>query len=91
MLCDRIHAIKDEGGVRAILGVISLAKKHGADPVNEACKVAIDVGVPTYRFIRRWIERHRPDQAALRQIDPLIRELTNYRDLFNQMTENQER
>ena len=37
-----------------------MAKKHGAVPVEEACRVAMDLGAPQYRFVRRWIERHPP-------------------------------
>ena len=42
--------------------------------------------LPTYRFVRRYLERRPAPQLALRQIDPLIRELTQYRDLINRMT-----
>ena len=89
-LCEQIHFKKSEGGVRSILGVLSLTKKYGPGPIEEACRIAIDVGVPDYRFVRRWIERNAPEQIALRQIDPLIRELTNYRDIINQRTETQQ-
>ena len=44
------------------------------------------MGVPTYRFVRRYIERRMVPQLSLRQVDPLIRELTQYRDLINHMT-----
>ena len=50
--------------------------------VNEACAAACDLGQPTYRFVRRYLERCPRPQLALRQIDPLIRELTQYRDLI---------
>jgi hypothetical protein len=58
--------------------------------VDAACAAAIDMGVPTYRFVRRYIERRVAPQLALRQIDPLIRELTQYRDLINHMTKETE-
>ncbi len=49
---------------------------------------ALDLGVENYRFVRRYLER-RP-QLSLRHVDPLIRELTEYRDLINLKTkENQ--
>ena len=41
----------------------------------------MEIGVPEYRFVRRYLER-RP-QLTLRQVDPLIRELTEYRDFIN--------
>jgi hypothetical protein len=37
--------------------------------------------VHEYRFVRRYLER-RP-QLTLLQVDPLIRELVEYRDLIN--------
>jgi hypothetical protein len=36
-----------------------------------------------YRFVRRYLERRPHPQMFLRQIDPLIRELTEYRDFIN--------
>ena len=44
--------------------------------------------VHEYRFVRRYLER-RP-QLTLRQVDPLIRELTQYRDLINLKIQEQE-
>ena len=89
-LCAEIHGRKEEGGVRRIQGVLSLVKKHGAPAIEDACGAALEIGVPDYRFVRRWIEHHPPAPLALRQVDPLIRELTLYRDLFNQETETHE-
>jgi transposase len=86
VLCTQIYHRDGECGVRRILGVQALARKHGADAVDEACGVACDLGVPTYQFVRRYLERRPPAHLSLRQIDPLIRELTHYRDLITQMT-----
>lgn len=86
-LCSKIHQRREEGGVRAIQGVLSLVKKHGAPAIDDACEAALELGAPEYRFVRRWIDRHPPAPLALRQVDPLIRELTLYRDLFNRETE----
>ena len=77
--------------MRRIQGVLSLAKKHGVAPIEEACRVALELGVPEYRFVRRWIERHPPAPLTLRQVDPLIRELSLYRDLIDQRTGTENR
>lgn len=61
--------------------MIALAKKHGVAAVDDACAAALDLGVENYRFVRRYLER-RP-QLSLRHVDPLIRSLTEYRDLIN--------
>lgn len=77
--------------IRRILGLTSLARKHGAALTDEACAVALELGLPAnpYGFARRWLER-RP-QLTLRQVDPIIRQLTLYRDFIDQKTqENQE-
>ena len=74
--------------MRRILGVLSLVKKHGATPVEHACGVALEMCVPTYRFVRRYLERQQAElPLTLKQVDPLIRELTQYRDLIDRRTE----
>ena len=70
-----------EDGIKA-----ALAKKHGPAVVDEAAKAALDLGVPTYRFLRRYLERRLPAPLTLRQVDPLIRQLTLYRDLIDRKT-----
>jgi hypothetical protein len=51
--------------------------------VNDAALAALELGVPTYRFLRRYLERRPPVPVTLRQVDPLIRQLTLYRDLID--------
>ena len=87
MLCDSLNHHQGEPGIRRILGVLSLAKKYGTTAVEDACSAALEIGVPEYRFVRRYLER-RP-QLTLRQVDPLIRELTEYRDFINLKTKEQ--
>ena len=82
-ICDHIHRHDGEAGVRRILGVLSLARKHGPAVVEDAAKAALDLGVPTYRFLRRYLERRPPVPLTLKQVDPLIRQLTLYRDLID--------
>lgn len=86
VLCRQIHAREGEVAVRRILGVLSLARKHGAEALGDACTAAAELGLPTYRFVRRYLERRPSPQLSLKQIDPLIRELSHYRDLIAQRT-----
>ena len=86
-LCAAIHRRDGEPGVRRILGVLSLVKKHGAAVVEVACTAALELGVADYRFVRRYLERHAPAPLTLRQVDPLIRELTHYRDVIARKTQ----
>jgi hypothetical protein len=73
-----------------VLGLLALAKKHGAPTVDAACATALDVGVPTYRFVKNYVQRGALPQLRLKQVDPLIRELTEYRDLIERMTRRAE-
>jgi transposase len=89
-LCDAIHRQQGEVGVRRILGVLSLAKKYGTAAVDEACAAALDMGVQEYRFVRRYLERCPQAPLSLQQVDPLIRELVQYRDFINYRTKEVE-
>jgi hypothetical protein len=44
----------------------------------------------TLRFIRHYLERRRPVPLTLRQVDPLIRQLTLYRNLIDRRTGDSE-
>jgi transposase len=85
--CEALHRHHGEAGVRGILGVLALAKKFGVAAAEDACAAALELRIYEYRFIRRFLER-RP-QLTLRQVDPLIRELTQYRDLINTKIQEQ--
>jgi transposase len=83
-VCDAIHHRQAEAGVRRILGMLSLAKKYGCARTDQACCAALELGVTEYRFVRRYLERSPQAPLSLKQVDPLIRELTEYRDLIQQ-------
>ncbi len=91
VLCRQIHRRDGETGVRRILGVLALARKHGGEAINDACRAANELGVPNYRFVRRYLERRPPAHLSLVHIDPLIRDLTQYRDLIAQMKQEDSR
>jgi len=86
VLCRGLHREYGEAAVRRILGVLSLARKHGAASVDDACGAALQVGSCEYRFVRRYLERQPQLPLSLRQVDPLIRQLTEYRDFIEQKT-----
>ena len=85
-VCDHIHRHDGAAGVRRILGVLALARKHGPAVVEQAANAALEFGFPTYRFVRRYLDRRPAPPLSLRQVDPLIRELTFYRDLIDRRT-----
>jgi hypothetical protein len=82
-VCEHIHRTEGLLAPRRILGVLALARKHGPALTEEAAHFALDAGVPSYRFVRRYLERVKAPAVALTQIDPLIRQLTLYRDLID--------
>jgi transposase len=86
ILADQIHRREGSPGIRRILGLLALARKHGVAAVDDAAKAALEMGAPSYRFVRNYLERRPPLPLSLRQVDPLIRQLTLYRDLIDQRT-----
>jgi hypothetical protein len=103
-LCEAIHARQAETGdpangssfagwqtgERRILGVLSLTKKYGCAACEQACAAALELGATEYRFVRRYLERTPAAPLSLRQVDPLIRELVQYRDLIQQRMQFEE-
>jgi transposase len=90
-LAERMYERGGQTEIRRILGITSLARQHGAALTDDACAAALDSGVPEnpYRFVCHWLKRKTP--LTLRQVDPIIRQLTLYRDFIDQKTqENQE-
>jgi transposase len=85
-VCTYIHDHEGAAGVRRILGVLNLAKQYGPAAADEAAKAALELQVPTYRFLRRYLERRPAAPLTLKQVDPLIRQLTLYRDLIDRTT-----
>ena len=49
-------------------------------------EAALEIGVPTYRFLRQYLDRRPAVPLTLKQVDPLIRQLTLYRDLIDRKT-----
>ena len=89
-VCDAIHARQGELGMRRIQGVLQLVKQYGSVASDDACAAALELRVPEYRFVRRYLERSPQAPLSLRQVDPLIRELTQYRDFIQQRIQFEE-
>jgi hypothetical protein len=83
-----MHRNQGEVAVRRILGVMSLTKKYGVASTDDACAMALETGANEYRFVRRYLERNPQLPLSLRQVDPLIRQLTLYRDLIETRTQD---
>jgi transposase len=76
-----------EAAVRRILGLLSFTKKYGVARVDDACAAALELEAYDFRFVRRYLERSSQAAVSLRQVDPLIRQLTLYRDLIEERTQ----
>jgi hypothetical protein len=85
-LCRALYDKDGAPAIRRIQGILSFTRKYGPARVDEACATALDFHVIDYRFVRRCLERNAQLPLDLRQVDPLIRELTTYRDLVQQRT-----
>ncbi len=87
----RMYEEEGQVAVRRMQGLLTLAKKHGPAVVDEVCALALEAGaVNYYRFVRNYLKRGPQLPLGLRQVDPLIRELTEYRDFIQSKTrENQ--
>src|SRR5260370_9139213 len=87
VLCKTMYAQQGQSAVRRIQGVLSFAKKHGIAALDDACAAALEVEVYDYRFVRRYLERKAPAPLTLSQVDPLIRQLSLYRDVIEKRTQ----
>ena len=84
--CASLYERQGERAVRRLQGILSFHKKYGVARVDEACAAALELEAYDYRFVRRYLERRSELPVSLRQIDPLIRQLTLYRDLIEERT-----
>lgn len=87
-LSQTLHERQAEAAVRRIQGILSFIKKYGVARVDDACAAALELEAYDYRFVRRYLERSSQPPVSLRQVDPLIRQLTLYRDLIEEHTQN---
>jgi len=65
ILRERTHS---EQGFRSCLGIVRLARTHGRDRLEAACKRALEIGARSYTsvnsILRNNLDRTRPDPAA---------------------------
>jgi transposase len=90
VLCQVMYRNQGQVAVRRILGVLALVKKYGLASTDDACAVALETGACEYRFVRRYLEHNPQLPLGLRQVDPLIRQLTLYRDLIEKRTRQED-
>jgi transposase len=84
--CRALHHRQGPVAIRRIQGVLALAKKFGTTAVDKACALALEMRVHEYRFVKHYLQHCSPAPLSLQQVDPLIRNLLEYRDLIQQKT-----
>jgi len=69
-------------GVRVLLGLIALTRRHGTKEIDDACGLALSHGAFKLRTVRQLMER-RTEQEQLDFLSehPLIRDLAEYGEL----------
>jgi hypothetical protein len=72
-------------GVRVLMGLLNLAKRHPGDQIESACETALTHGAYRLRTIRELIKRQGEQQQQFEFIDehPIIRSLSDYGDLVH--------
>jgi transposase len=86
IFCRALHQGQGPVAVRRIQGVLALAKKFGTPAVDKACALALEMRVHQYSFVKHYLQHCPPAPLSLQQVDPLIRNLLEYRDLIQQKT-----
>ena len=70
-------------GIRVLLGLTSLAARHGDEAIDQACEIALTHGAYRLRILRTLIKRKGSKQEQFEFMDehPIIRSLSEYGDL----------
>ena len=88
-LCAILQQRDGQVALRRIQGILGMVKRYGPARVDQACAMAIEMGVCEYRFVKRYLERHAEPPVGLKQVGTLIRQLTLYRDFIEERTRTQ--
>ena len=72
-------------GVRVLMGLLSLARRHRSEQIEQACQVALTHGAYRLRTIRELIKRQgqRQEQFEFVEEHPIIRSLSDYGELVH--------
>ena len=67
-------------GIRPLLGLLSLSKRHRADDIESACELALGHGAYRLRTIRKLLKRQgdRQERFEFMEEHPIIRSLSEY-------------
>jgi transposase len=70
-------------GIRAVIGLLSLADRQSCQSIDKACEIAISYGAYRLKSVRRLIEHNAPKQELFEFTEehPIIRKMDVYGDL----------
>ena len=73
-------------GVRVLQGFLSLARKHPAEVINRASRVALDTRCFRLRPVRQLCKRYaqNENESSFTDDHPIIRPLAEYQELITQ-------
>ena len=76
-------------GLRALMGLCRLGKKHPAVDLDAACALAIEEGSRSLRSVQRLLQNPGgPVQLNLAEVHPVIRPMSAYGRFFDSLYEN---
>lgn len=83
---EAMHKERGIQGNRVLVGLLSLAKRHPVEKIEEACKAARAHGAFRLRVIRELIKRALPEQRSIEfmSVHPIIRDLSEYTNRVNE-------
>jgi hypothetical protein len=78
-------------GMRVLVGLLSLARKHPAAQIEAACATALSYDAYRLRTIRQLIGRQAAQQERMEFLDehPIIRRLDDYGELVRHVFEKE--
>jgi len=85
MWAEQLIGVRGVEGVRPLLGLVHLAKKHESDLIERACETALTHGAYRLRTIRALIKRQgaQQEQFEFMQEHPIIRQMSDYGELVH--------
>jgi len=86
---DRIIDLKGDHGIRTLQGLVALTRTHRAEAVDEGCRLALANGRHHLEDIRQLMKHPvEQNQFEFLATHPLIRDMAEYREIFQAMTMN---
>ena len=86
---EAMHEARGIQGIRAMVGLLSLAKRYEAERIEEACRVARSHGAFRLRVLRELLKRRPPEQRSIEfvSVHPIIRDMSTYAQRIREATE----